>query len=72
LNKSFSPEYLNATGVGVDERIIFKCILAHSVCLGVDWILLSQDKMQWSAVVKKAMKILNITVQGEIRNKLSN
>ena len=32
------------------------------VCEGVDWILLSQDKMQWRAVVITVMSRLSVTV----------
>ena len=66
--KRFSPKYLKATGLGVDEMIIFKWTFSVFVCVcvcvceDVDWILLSKDKTQWSAVLKMETSRLSVTV----------
>jgi hypothetical protein len=37
--------------LGVDERILLKCVLRKLGGRGVEWIHLAQDKEQWRALV---------------------
>jgi len=43
--------------LGIGERIILEWILKHMEWKGVDWMELSQDKVQWRALVNAVMKL---------------
>jgi hypothetical protein len=43
--------------MGIGERIILEWILKHMEWKGVDWMELSQDKVQWRALVNAVMKL---------------
>jgi hypothetical protein len=44
--------------IGVDGRIILRCIFTHLECRSVEWINLAHDRDSWRALVNALMNIL--------------